>query len=89
METKTLQKLIGKEVLVIAPRSKNKNFEPATIISVSVSIQKLKTMEDFSEKITYYVKLHRTTTKTGRFKQEYNQCFFVSGADIELRTALS
>lgn len=84
METEELKKLVGKECLVIDPRSKTRGFEPATIIGVHFSVQKIWKRDDLYENISYEVKLHRVTVRKKRFREniEYNRSFTVSGNRI-------
>jgi len=85
METNDLKKLLNTECLVIDPRSKKKQFEPATIISVSWSGVLLSRQDKIYENISYQVKLHRIT-KTKKFRElyEYNRVFNVSNERIKL-----
>jgi len=85
METNDLKKLLNTECMVIDPRSKKKQFEPATIISVYWTGSLMSRQDKIYENISYNVKLHRIT-KTKKFREvfEYNRCFNVSNERIKL-----
>ena len=86
MDTNDLKKLIGSDCLVIYPRSKKKQFEPAKIISANFSISKGRT-DELYEHISYGVKLYKlTVTKKNRYGEvyEYHRSFNVSGDRIQI-----
>lgn len=84
METNELKKLIGQECLVIDPRKKKKEFEPATIKSVNVNISNKYRSDEIIEWVSYGVQLHRLSIRKNKFFPEYHKCFDVSGERIKL-----
>lgn len=87
METNELKKLIGRECLVLDPRSKKKVFQPATIKSVSWSCQSFNNDSgDFYETIHYRVSLHKVSISgSGWLKgQEYHRSFDVGNNSIRI-----
>ena len=86
MDTNDLRRLIGKDCLVIDPRSKKKEYEPATIVSVLVQIETICNNETV-ERVSYYVSLHKlTVTKKNRYGEvyEYHRSFMVGGSRIKI-----
>lgn len=89
METDKLKELVGRECLVVDPRSKKKQFEPATINGVSWNYDQIYNDGSCREWTGYTVTLHRlTTTKRNRYGEtyEYNRSFDVSGDRIKIST---
>lgn len=87
MDTNDLKKLIGCDCLVIDPRSKKKEFEPAKIISANFSIQTIKHTGEIYEHISFGVELHKlTVTKKNRYGEvyKYHRSFNVSGDRIKI-----
>lgn len=67
METNNIKHLIGSECMVIDPRSRKKEFEPAKIISIMISIEKHPD-GSIHEYMNFYVKLEKITiSKSKRF----------------------
>lgn len=86
METNELKKLIGRECLVIDPRSKRKDYESATIMSVNVNISKMRYKDNsIYEHLSYTVELHKLTISKTRWRKEYHRSFTVSGDRIVIR----
>ena len=84
METKELEKRIGQTCEAIDPRSKRKEFEPATIISASFTASRINETEIFKH-ISFGVVLHKVTVRKGnrwREKREYHRAVCVSGPNI-------
>lgn len=87
METNELKKLIGCDCLVIDPRSKKKEFEPAKIISASFSVQTINRTDEIYEHISFGVELYKlTVTKRNRYGEvyRYNRSFNVSRDRIQI-----
>ena len=70
MELQDYKKLIGKECVVIDPRSKIKNFQPGTILSVRIGIFKIG--EEVNVYPAYEVKLKKLTKSKSRRKSYFN-----------------
>ena len=91
MDTNDLKKLIGQDCLVIDPRSKKNQFEPAKILRAIFSINSIKNRSsnalEIYEHISYEVQLYKVTkSKRNRYAEtyEYNRCFRVSGDRIKI-----
>lgn len=87
MDTNDLKRLIGCDCLVIDPRSKKKEFEPAKIISANFSIQKINRTGEIYEHISFGVELYKlTVTKRNSYGEvyEYHRSFNVSGERIQI-----
>lgn len=86
METDNLTRLIGSECLVIDPRSRKKEYEPARIISVMIQIEKHPD-GSIHEYMNFYVKLEKITiSKSKRFsgRDGYHRRVYVSLDRIKL-----
>lgn len=91
MDTNDLKRLIGCDCLVIDPRSRKKEFEPAKIISSNFSIQMIKQTGKIYEHISFCVQLYKlTVTKRNRYGEvrEYHRMFNVSGDRIQIPSNL-
>lgn len=87
METNDLKKLIGCDCLVIDPRSKKKEFEPAKIISAHFSINCINRTGEIYEHISFGVELSKlTVTKRNRYGEvyEHHRSFNVNGDRIQI-----
>lgn len=87
MDTNDLKKLIGCDCLVIDPRSKKKEFEPAKIISAHFSIHTINRTGETYEHISFGVELYKlTVTKRNRYGEvnKYHRTFNVSGNRIQI-----
>jgi len=85
MDTNDLKRLIGSDCLVIDPRSKKKEFEPATIIRATYSISRINGTDKTYEHISYDVALKKVSIRKRGFRAniEYNRGFTVSGDKIQ------
>jgi len=87
MDTNNLKQLIGSDCLVIDPRSKKKEFEPAKIHSANISLQKIAMTGEIFEHISYGVTLYKATLKKrNRYGEEYeyHRSFNVGGDRIQI-----
>ena len=86
METNELKKLLKTECLAIDPRSKKREFQPATIISIDINLHSMRRTNEIFEYVRYEVELYKITIcKSYRNENlEYHRSFWVSGDRIKL-----
>lgn len=82
MDTNLLKKYIGLNCQAISPRSRKREYEPATIVGVSVNMRRAFASDEIVERVEFKVKQHRTTY--GRDLKAYRFSFEVSDDRIIL-----
>lgn len=84
MELSELKKIIGRKCMVIDPRSKKKQFEPATVLEVKFNVWLCG--EEIRETFSFNVKLDRWSKCKGwdGTYQDVQRSFEVSGNRIQI-----